>query len=93
MSVVQVTNEKIYENGIPSDGGINDLRMGTMDKALIPIPMEINLVVTTLKANETDKVLIPTSMDANTLVYLRMVSFMAKALLLLLMAIHSSENM
>ena len=34
MSVVQVENEKIYENGIPSDGGINDLRMGTMDKAL-----------------------------------------------------------
>jgi len=34
MSVVQVDKEKIYENGIPTDGGINDLRMGTMDKAL-----------------------------------------------------------
>ena len=34
MSVVQVENEKIYDNGIPTDGGINDLRMGTMDKAL-----------------------------------------------------------
>lgn len=34
MSVVQVENEKIYDNGIPTDGGINDLRMGTMDRAL-----------------------------------------------------------
>lgn len=35
MSVVQVQNEKIYfDNGIPTDGGINDLRMGTMDKAM-----------------------------------------------------------
>jgi hypothetical protein len=34
MSVVQIDKEKIYENGIPTDGGINDLRMGTMDKAL-----------------------------------------------------------
>lgn len=34
MSVVQIENEKIYDNGIPTDGGINDLRMGTMDKAL-----------------------------------------------------------
>ena len=34
MSVVQVENEKIYDNGIPTDGGINDLRMGTMDKAM-----------------------------------------------------------
>lgn len=34
MSVVQVDNEKIYENSIPTDGGVNDLRMGTMDKLL-----------------------------------------------------------
>lgn len=35
MSVVEVQNERIYDdNGLPSAKGINDIRMGTMDKGV-----------------------------------------------------------
>jgi DNA-directed RNA polymerase II subunit RPB1 len=35
MSVVKVENDRIYdEQGLPNLGGINDPRMGTMDKEM-----------------------------------------------------------
>jgi len=35
MSVVEITNEKIYDDrGVPNFNAINDPRMGTMDKEL-----------------------------------------------------------
>ena len=63
MSVVEVNNEKIYyDNGIPTDNGINDPRMGTTDKAMTCSTCQGGKLIFPLKS-KLRKILVNTEFD------------------------------